>query len=344
MKRKLEMLVPTALLVLSAMILVLGVPAVAVAAASPATTTGTHSQVTDTSAVLHGAINPNGSTTTYYFEWGLTTAYGVTSVEHSAGHGTKPVSVSTTAKDLIPGTVYHYRLVAGNGAGSATGADRTFKTAGNPPPGVSTGPATQVSKNGATLTAVVSPNKQATTYFFEYGPTTGYGSQTAAATVPAGTVPVTVTAAVQGLEAQTIFHYRIVALHGNTLPQPGLDGSFMTLPLHRPVPQIHARTRPLRDANKPFVFTTTGSVHGPSWIPAIYDCRGNVSIMYFRGSRRIGSTLVPLGPDCTFSGQTVFNKLPGNRPGPVAITVVAHYLGNFYLTPHKTSGQTITFG
>jgi hypothetical protein len=28
----------------------------------------------------------------------------------------------------------------------------------------------------------------------------------------------------------------------------------------------------------------------------------------------------------------------------VAITVVAHYLGNFYLTPHKTSGQTITFG
>jgi len=28
----------------------------------------------------------------------------------------------------------------------------------------------------------------------------------------------------------------------------------------------------------------------------------------------------------------------------VAITVVAHYLGNFYLTPHKTSGQTITLG
>ena len=341
MKRKLGLLVPALLLPAA---LAVGIAAVAVAASSPTVTTGTHSSVSDTSAALHGAIDPNGSATAYYFEWGLTPAYGVASTEHSAGDGTKLVSVSTSANGLIPGTLYHYRLVAANGLGSVTGADRTFKTAGNPPPGVSTGPATQVGKNGATLTAVVSPNKQATTYYFQYGPSTSYGSQTLAAAVPAGTASVTVTASIQGLEAQTIFHYRIVALHGNTTPQPGADATFMTLPLHRPVPQIHARTRPLRDANKPFVFTTTGSVHGPSWLPAIYDCRGNVSIRYFRGSRRIGSTLVPLGPDCKFSGQTVFNKHPGHGSGPVAITVVAHYLGNFYLTPHKTSGQTITFG
>ena len=37
------------------------------------------------------------------------------------------------------------------------------------------------------------------------------------------------------------------------------------------------------------------------------------------------------------------NKVPGGRV-PVGITVVAHYLGNFYLTPHKTFGQMITFG
>jgi phosphodiesterase/alkaline phosphatase D-like protein len=323
---------------------VLAAAAIALAASSPTVATGTHSHVTDTSAVLHGTINPNGSSTAYYFEWGLTTAYGVNSAEHSAGHGTSPVSVSVTATALIPGTVYHYRLIAANAAGGATGADHTFKTAGNPPPGVSTGPATQIGRNSATLTAVVSPNHQATTYYFQYGPSTNYGSQTLTASVPAGTAPVTVTATVQGLEAQTIFHYRIIALHGNTPPQPGLDATFMTLPLHRPVPQIRAKTRPRRDATKPFVFTTTGSVNGPSWIPAIYDCRGNVSIRFFLGSRRIGSTLVPLGPDCKFSGQTVFDRHPGRTPGPVAITVVAHYLGNFYLTPHKTSGQTITLG
>jgi phosphodiesterase/alkaline phosphatase D-like protein len=323
---------------------VLVVTAVAVAASSPAVDTGTHSHVTDTSAQLHGTINPNGSATTYYFQWGLTTAYGVESAGHSAGHGTTAVSVAITASGLIPGTIYHYRLVATNGAGTTIGADHSFKTAGNPPPGVSTGPATQIGKNNATLTGVVSPNKQATTYYFQYGTSTAYTGQTIAATVPAGTAPVTVTANVQGLEAQTIFHYRIIASHGNTPPQPGADATFMTLPLHRPVPQIHAKTRPLHDATNPFVFTTTGSVHGPSWIPGIYDCRGNVSVRFFRGSRRIGSTLVPLGSDCNFSGQTVFNKHPGNAPGAVAITVVVHYLGNFYLTPHKTSGQTITLG
>lgn len=323
---------------------VLVVTAIAVAASSPTVATGARSGVTDSSAVLHGTVNPNGSATTYYFQWGLTTAYGLQSAERSAGHGTSSKAVKTTASGLIPGTVYHYRLVATNGAGTTVGTDRTFTTAGNPPPGVSTGPATQIAKNSATLTGVVSPNKQATTYYFQYGTSTAYTGQTIAATVPAGTAPVTVTANVQGLEAQTIFHYRIIALHGNTAPQPGADATFMTLPVHRPVPQIHAKTRPFRDAKKPFVFTTTGSVHGPSWIPAIYDCRGNVSIRYLRGSRRIGSTLVPLGPDCKFTGQTVFNKHPGHTPGPVRVTVVVHYLGNFYLTPHKTSGQTITLG
>lgn len=341
MKRTLAMLVPAAVASV-----VLALAAVAVAASSPTVATGTRSHVTDNAAVLHGSVNPNGKATTYFFQWGLTTAYGLQSVAHSAGRGTKSVAVSTTAGSLIPGTVYHYRLVATNGAGTTVGADRAFRTAGNPPPAVATGPATQVSKNGAIVTAVVNPNNQATTYYFQYGTSLAYGAQTIAAAVPAGTVPVTVSAALQGLEARTIFHYRIIALHGNTLPQPGADATFMTLPRHRPVPRIQARTRPLHAHHKPFVLTTTGSIHGPFWIPGIYDCRGNVSIRFLLGSRRIRSTLVPLGPDCRFAGQTVFNHLPrhGHIPRPVRITVVAHYLGNGYLTPHKTSGQTVELG
>ena len=341
MKRTLAMLVLAAVASV-----VLALAAIAVAASSPAVRTGTHSRVTDNAAILHGSVDPNGRTTTYYFQWGLTAAYGLQSAAHSAGHGTRSVAVSTTAASLTPGTVYHYRLVATNGAGTTIGADRAFRTAGNPPPTAATGPATQLSKNGATVTAVINPNNQATLYYFQYGPSAAYGAQTIAAVVPAGTAPVTVSTALQGLEARTIFHYRVIALHDNSLPQPGADATFMTLPRHRPVPQIHARTRPLRARHKPFVLTTTGSVHGPSWIPGIYDCRGNVSIRYLLGSRRIGSTLVPLGPDCRFAGQTVFNRLPGHGrlPRPVAITMVARYLGNFYLTPHKTSGQTVKLG
>jgi hypothetical protein len=340
MKRTLALLVPA---VVSA---VLVIAAVAFAASSPTVTTGTHSHVTDTTAVLHGTVNPNGSATTYYFQWGLTTAYGVQSVAHAAGHGTKAKAVSTTATALIPGTLYHYRLIATNGAGTTIGADHTFTTAGNPPPGVSTGPASQVSKNAATLTAEVSPNKQATSYYFQYGTSTSYGSQTIPATVPAGTVPVTVATAITGLEAQTIFHYRIVALHGNTPPQPGSDATFMTLPRHRPRPSIKARTTPSHDAHKPFTFTTSGQVTGPKFIPAIYDCRGNVNVRFLLGGRRIGSTLLPLQPNCKFSGQTVFNHLPhnGHIPRPVRLTVVVQYAGNGYLTPRKAAPETISEG
>jgi phosphodiesterase/alkaline phosphatase D-like protein len=337
MKRTLALLVTSIALVAAA---------VAVAASSPAVTTGTHSHVTDTGAVLHGTVNPNGSATTYYFQWGLTTAYGVQSVAHSAGHGTRAVSVSAPATGLIPGTAYHYRLVATNAAGTTVGADRTLTSAGNPPPVVATGPASLLGKNSATVTAVISPNKQDTTYYFQYGTSATYGSQTVAATVPAGTVPVTVSASLQGLEARTIFHYRIVALHGNTAPQPGADATFMTLPRHRPVPSITARTTPSHDGHKPFVFTTSGQIKGPKFIPAIYDCRGNVTVKFLLGGRRIGSTLLPLQPNCKFTGQTVFNHLPhhGNLPRPVRLTVVVRYAGNGYLTPRKASAETVSEG
>lgn len=341
MKRTLAMLVSAAV-----MSIALAAAAIAVAASSPTVTTGTHSHVTDTGAVLHGTVNPNGSATTYYFQWGLTSAYGVQSVARSAGHGTKAVAITGDATGLIPGTAYHYRLVATNAAGTTVGADRTFTSAGNPPPNVATGPATLLSKNAATVTAVISPNKQDTIYYFQYGTSTSYGSQTIAATVPAGTVPVTVSAALQGLEARTIFHYRIVALHGNTAPQPGADGTFMTLPRHRPVPSIKAATKPSHDSQKPYVFTTSGSIKGPNWIPGIYDCRGNVTVVFELGGRRIGSTLVPLQPNCKFSGQTVFNRLPGHGklPRPIGLTVQVRYAGNGYLTPRRASPESISIG
>lgn len=338
MKRRLTMLAAVALVAAA-----LAVAAVAAAASSPTVATGAHSSVTDTSAVLHGSVNPNGSATTYYFQWGLTSAYGVQSVARSAGHGTKTVSVSTGATALIPGTAYHYRLVATNAAGASIGADRTFKTAGNPPPLVATGPAAQVGKNSATVTAVISPNNQATTYYFQYGTSTAYLQQTIPATVPAGTAPVTVAASLQGLEARTIFHYRIVALHSDTPPEGDGDATFMTLPRHRPVPHIHARTKPAHDRHKPFLFTTSGSVKGPSWIPTVYDCRGDVTVRFLLGRRTIRATLVPLQPNCTFAAQAVFARVPGRRR-PATLTVRVRFAGNGYLTPRRAATETVTLG
>jgi phosphodiesterase/alkaline phosphatase D-like protein len=338
MKRTFALLAPV-----GAASAVLILAAVAVAASSPTVATGTHSNVADNTAVLHGTVNPNGSATTYYFQWGLTPAYGVGSTARSAGHGTKPVAVSTTAGALIPGTTYHYRLVATNAAGTTLGADRTFTTTGNPPPGVTTGPAAQVGKNSATVTAVITPNNQSTAYYFQYGTTAGYGLQTSQEMVAAGAAPVTVTATLQGLEARTVFHYRIVALHGNAPAQGGGDATFMTLPRHRPVPRIRAATRPAHAAHRPFVFTTSGSVKGPKWIPAIYDCRGDVTVRFLLGRRLVGSTLLPLEPNCTFSGQAAFSRVPG-RAKPADLVVRVRFAGNGYLTPRRAPSEAISLG
>ena len=174
MRKKLEALTPAfvAGLARTGAVVVIGAlvaAGVAGAAASPTVVTGGVSSVGQTSAVLHATVNPNSTSTTYYFQWGLTNSYGVNGKPHSAGKGDKAVAVDETAGGLIPGTVYHYRVVATNEFGLTVGADRAFKTTGHPPPGVTTAPATSLSSSGATLTGVINPSGEATTWWFEWG-------------------------------------------------------------------------------------------------------------------------------------------------------------------------------
>ena len=99
--------------------------------APPVATTGSASAVLDTSATLGGSVNPNGTATTYHFEYGTTTAYGTNSpaVDASAGSGTSAVAESANLTGLTPGTIYHFRLVATSAGGTSNGADQTFTTA-----------------------------------------------------------------------------------------------------------------------------------------------------------------------------------------------------------------------
>src|SRR4029077_6879203 len=82
------------------------------AASSPAVVTGKADGITQSGAHPDGTVNPNGSSTTYHFEGGPATGYGVSHSAESAGSGTKSVSVSQTATGLSPGKMYHFRLVA----------------------------------------------------------------------------------------------------------------------------------------------------------------------------------------------------------------------------------------
>jgi hypothetical protein len=94
----------------------------------PSISTGAAREVSYSSAVLTGSVNPKGSATSYYFQYGPTKAYGGQSAIAGAGAGSRRVSVRLSVSGLQPLTVYHYRLVAVNGAGATLGGERTFLT------------------------------------------------------------------------------------------------------------------------------------------------------------------------------------------------------------------------
>lgn len=103
-------------------------PAAAAAITAPAVSTGGASAVSFGSATLGGTLNPRGSDTSYYFQYGPTKAYGLQTGILDAGSGTKAVRVAIAIGGLQPLTQYHYRLVAVNGRGPGFGADRHFMT------------------------------------------------------------------------------------------------------------------------------------------------------------------------------------------------------------------------
>jgi hypothetical protein len=105
----------------------LALPSAATAAA-PKATTGGAKGVSYGSATVTGTVNPGGAATSYYFQFGPTHAYGGQTAIGTAGAGGKGVSVSTGLTGLQPLTVYHYRVVAVNAAGTSFGDDRTFQT------------------------------------------------------------------------------------------------------------------------------------------------------------------------------------------------------------------------
>ena len=90
-------------------------------------------------------------------------------------------------------------------------APATAGARGTPVP--TTGVATAISFNSASLTATVNPNGEATEVYFQYGTTDTYGAQSAPTELPAGTRTVAVSIVVTGLVSLTTYHYRIVAIN-----------------------------------------------------------------------------------------------------------------------------------
>jgi hypothetical protein len=164
-------------------------------------------------------------------------------------------------------------------------------------PTASTGNATAITPTSATLSGTVNPEGQATTFYFEYGTTTSYGSQTAMTAAGAGSADLKVTASASALAPNTTYHYRVVATNdsGTTL---GSDVSFKTPKPPAPVVSTgHAKTVTQTSA------TLTGTVN-PEGQATTYVFQYGTSTVYTNqttaasagsGTKTVSAS-APLGP------------------------------------------------
>jgi hypothetical protein len=181
----------------------------ALAAGAPAASTGPVSSVGATTATVSGSVNPNGISTSWYVEYGTSTSYGKQTSSTNIGSGTTATSISGSLSGLTPGTTYHYRVVATNSAGTNHGNDGILTTVAAPQ--AVTAGVSNVTPSSATLNGSVNPSSRATTWYFEYGTSTSYGTKTPSKDAGSGTSTVSVSAGIGGLTAGRTYHYRLVA-------------------------------------------------------------------------------------------------------------------------------------
>ena len=183
-------------------------------------TTGAASNVQGTSATLNGTLDPNGIHTTYHFQYvrdaafqagGYTSATSAPVPDADAGSTAGEQAVHTDISQLQPATTYHFRLAATNSIGTTFGQDQTFQTP--PPPSIDGASSENVEPTAVDLLAKINPNGAATTYRFEYGTTTSYGSSVPVpdAGIGAATSDQNVTQHITGLTSDTTYHFRVVA-------------------------------------------------------------------------------------------------------------------------------------
>jgi hypothetical protein len=132
--------------------------------------------------------------------------------------------VSAPLTNLTPNRTYHYRIKVQSAKQTVYGDDATFFIG---KPSAAPWPAGSIDATTATLTGAVNPNLVDTTYHFEYGPTTAYGTSTAEQALGAGSQVIAVTTPVTDLTPATTYHFRVVATNADGITRSS-DATFRT--------------------------------------------------------------------------------------------------------------------
>jgi hypothetical protein len=208
----------------------------------PDVITGPATSLKPGSATLTGTVRlDKEGEATCQFVWGTTPEFGhvapcsaPVTVEESSVQAN--IGLTANEEALEPDTTYFYRLQATNKNGmnpSEPSANQHFTTPG---PGIHEESASNVAATSVTLNATIDPNNASTTYFFQYGTSSAYGTD---APAPPGLLLGTGTGDVetsplhlQGLTAGTVYHFRAVAVSelepGVFVAFDGSDSTFTT--------------------------------------------------------------------------------------------------------------------
>ena len=179
-------------------------------------------------------VDPQGNSTMYHVEYvdeksfdegGYVHATSTTPQSLGSSFVEEHVEIHLPAGTLVPGTTYHWRVVAVDSSNrTSTGPDQSFQET---PPAMIEGPwASNVAATSTTLSAKINPLGANTSYRLEYGTSTSYG-HVLTGNVGEGMGNVTVSYHIQELQGETLYHYRLV-----TTSEVGtvetVDHTFMT--------------------------------------------------------------------------------------------------------------------
>ncbi len=275
-------------------------------------------KLTYNSAELKALVNPKGYETTFRFEYGTTTSYGikVPVPDANAGGGKGDVAVSAKLSGLQPDTLYHWRVVAESINGITTMPDATFTTFG-PAKAETTGSPIRTTTT-VQLQGRVDPDGAPTIYRFEYGtegpcdvnPCTALPDRSAGS----GGVYRFVSETIEGLEPDTTYHYRVIA----ESPTPGgpAIGKDMTV-------TTRASDAPLSHGDFP----------GPPGSDRAYE---QVSLPDTGGNPVFGADAV------SDDGHRAFYRVSGGTPLSVSGSLLtALYAERIETAPHKGGWRSI---
>jgi hypothetical protein len=191
------------------------------------------SNITTSSTIFHGTVQPGNGETRYHFIFGATEAYGHALPEIGIGSGFSPVEVEQASGAVLDsGVTYHFALVAENAGGTTVGHDEMIQTLSTAPapttqPTINLNPVSAITPTEATLSAAVGPEGHPTKYIFELGYAPGAYETRVFGSLAGELGTSLVVATFTNLQPGTVYHFRAVAINAaGTTASP--DQTFVT--------------------------------------------------------------------------------------------------------------------